>query len=141
MRRAESRHILAELRNIGDILYTFLNQHVEFFQLLAAYRGLYLREAEIMSHHVHDVCYSFVLHDRLRVISNKLKPFGEIVVGWRKNVIEIRWPETRDLPTVFADVRTTKGPHYIHMHGYAQAGDFLARIKNAFTPFIPRATS
>ncbi len=61
---------------------------------------------------------------------------GDIRINWRAHVIDIQWAATgRDLAHLFADVVTlSKGPHYIHADGYAQATDFLARLRGALVP-------
>jgi hypothetical protein len=59
-------------------------------------------------------------------------PLGPIGIGWRKRVIEIRWPTfTEDFKLLFADQEVTKGPGVIHAWGRDAAVDYLGRLRTA----------
>lgn len=59
-------------------------------------------------------------------------PFGDIVIGWRKHVMQIDWESTKkDLSHLFREEDVTKGPFYIHAWGLEKATRYLARIREA----------
>jgi hypothetical protein len=56
---------------------------------------------------------------------------GIFKIGWRKNVINIDWSETKirkSCKDLFSDQDTTKGIYYIHAHGYEDAAMYIERI-------------
>jgi hypothetical protein len=59
-------------------------------------------------------------------------PYGNIVIGWRKRVINIDWSDAKkDLLSLFPDENVTKGPHLIHAYGKAKAVEYLKKIHEA----------
>lgn len=52
---------------------------------------------------------------------------GPIIIGWRKNVIEIDWTQTSVREIVTADT-VTKGNNHVHAWWYDKAISYLASI-------------
>lgn len=58
---------------------------------------------------------------------------GKIKIGWRKNVIEISWPDWIGVngAELFGSENVTKGAAYIHAWGYEKATEYLRRLREA----------
>lgn len=57
--------------------------------------------------------------------------FGRIKIGWRKSVINIDWTDSdikSEPEDIFADEDVTKGPRYIHAHGYETAKKYIDKL-------------
>lgn len=56
---------------------------------------------------------------------------GRIIIGWRKRVIEISWPDSDEkcsAEDLFPDEQTTKLGRLIHAWGYDKAEQYLAKL-------------
>jgi hypothetical protein len=63
-------------------------------------------------------------------------PFGELMVGWRKRVIEITTQEGcrgLDMAKLFADEDVTKSGTCVHAWGWEKATEYLRKIREALT--------
>ncbi len=57
--------------------------------------------------------------------------FGMFTVGWRKNVIQLIWPDGSDYDVLFKSENTTKWKEGIHAWGYDKLTEYLKKIKES----------
>jgi len=69
-------------------------------------------------------------------------PWGGIVMGWRKRVINLTWSDTKcDVGDAFEAEDVTKGPHMIHAWSVDKAIEYLTTLHELLTAPVPPPTT